>query len=87
MHIELVILCLRLETLLPSLYQLLLSNLTTATKLLPNQTLSSVFKLLLLKVNMWHSAYDDLCPPLCSPALPLFPQSCCLQVLRVLDPP
>ena len=43
--------------------------------------------LLLLKINMWHSAYDDLCPPLFSPALPLFPQCCCLQVLRVLDPP
>ena len=87
MYIEIVILCLRLETLLPSLYQLLLSNFTTATKLLPNQTLSSVFKLLLIKINMWHFAYDDLRPPLCSPALPLFPQYCCPQVLRVLDPP
>ena len=62
MYIETVILCLRLETLLPSLYQLLLSNLTTATKLSPNQTLPSIFKLLLLKINMMHSAYDDLCP-------------------------
>ena len=87
MYIETVILCLRLETFLSSLYQLLLSNLTTATKLSPNQTLSFLFKLLLLNINMWHSTYDDLCPPIFSPALPLFPQCCCLQVLRVLDPP
>ena len=44
-YIETVILCPRLETLLPSLYQLLLSNLTTATNLLPNQTLSFLFEI------------------------------------------
>ena len=61
-YIETVILCLCLETLLPSFYHLLPSNLTTATKLSPNQTLSFLFKLLLLNINMCHFAYDDLCP-------------------------
>ena len=35
---------------------------------------------------MWHSKCDDLCSPV-FPALPMFPQCCCFQVLRVLDPP
>ena len=70
-YIETVILCPCLETLLPSFYHLLPSNLTTATKLSPNQTLSFLFKLLLLNINMWHSACDDLCPPL-SPPSPCF---------------
>ena len=87
-YIETVILCPRLETLLPSLYQLPLSNLTTATSLSPNQTLSFSFKLLLLNINMWQSACDDLCPsPFSFPALPLLPRCYCFQVLRVLDPP
>ena len=84
-YIETVILCPCLETLLPSFYHLLPSNLTTATKLSPNQTLSFLFKLLLLNINMWHSACDDLCPPLPRP-LPV-PPCCCFQVPRVLDPP
>jgi len=88
-YIETVILCPRLETLLPSFTSFLLSNLTTATNLSPNQTLSFLFKLLLLNINMWQSACDDLCPSFSFsfPALPLFPRCCCFQVLRVLDPP
>ena len=86
-YIETVILCPRLETLLPSFTSFLLSNLTTATNLSPNQTLSFLFKLLLLNINMWQSACDDLCPSSSFPALPLRPRCYCFQVLRVLDPP
>ena len=69
-YIETVILCPRLETLLPSLYQLPLSNLTTATSLSPNQTLSFSFKLLLLNISMWQSACDGLCPSFFFPRPP-----------------
>ena len=51
MYIEIVILCLRLERPLPSLYQLSLSNFSTAAELSPNQILSCVFESFLLKIH------------------------------------
>ena len=87
-YIETVILCPCLETLLPSFYHLLPSNLTTATKLSPNQTLSFLF------INYFYliSTCGNLhamtsAPPFFFPALPLLPRCYCFQVLRVLDPP
>ena len=84
-YIETVILCPRLETLLHSLYQFSFQQRRPNSH--PIRLSLFSFKLLLLNINMWQSACDDLCPSFSFPALPLLPRCYCFQVLRVLDPP
>ena len=60
-----------------------LSSTTVPINLLSPHCILS--KLLYSMSTMWHSACDDLCPPL--PRPPPVPPCCCFQVPRVLDPP
>ena len=75
-----------LQNVAPSISPLTICSLYSTT--VPINLLSPhciLLKLLYSMSTMWHSACDDLCPPL--PCPPPVPPCCFFQVPRVLDPP